>query len=144
MPRRSAASLSVIELDPSASRLRPPASLSDAERAVFLDLVTACDANHFRTSDRPWLVRYCEAIALADLAAENLRKEGPVIFGKPSAWLTVQSQALKSIIALSIAAQAKSAKPFARQDRGAGEDTASGRAVGGEVLAMPQDPLSKK
>ena len=102
MPRKSAASLTVVQLDGRASRLRPPASLSDPERAIFVDLVESCQASHFRKSDLPLLVRYAEACALADLAAEHLRKDGPVIFGKPSAWLTVQGQALKSMVALSM------------------------------------------
>ena len=103
MPRRSAASLTVIELDPRASRLRPPATLSDRERTIFADLVAACDPHHFRASDVPLLTRYAEACALADLAAEHLRTEGAVTtFGRPSVWLTVQAQTLKSIVSLSM------------------------------------------
>ena len=55
MPRRSAASLSVVPLDRRASRLRPPAHLSEAERSAFVDLVSACKPGHFQASDLPLL-----------------------------------------------------------------------------------------
>ena len=69
MPRRSAASLSVVPLDRRASRLRPPAHLSEAERSAFVDLVSACKPGHFQASDLPLLVRYVEASVLAEQAA---------------------------------------------------------------------------
>jgi hypothetical protein len=50
-------------------RLRPPATLSPAARVVFLSIVAAEVADHFRVSDLPLLVSYCEASALAERVA---------------------------------------------------------------------------
>lgn len=102
MPRRSSADLSVIQLNAGASRLRPPASLSEAERTVFVDLVSTNKPEHFQPSDMPLLVRYCEATALGDLAAEHLRTEGAVIGGRPSPWIVVQEKAVRSMLGLSM------------------------------------------
>ena len=51
MPRKSAASLQVIPLVPEASRLLPPANLSEPERIIFRGLVSAVPPDHFRASD---------------------------------------------------------------------------------------------
>jgi hypothetical protein len=66
--RKSGAALAVAPVDDEPFRLKSPASLSDAERVIFVALVTTCDARHFRPSDLPLLVRHVEACALADLA----------------------------------------------------------------------------
>jgi hypothetical protein len=84
--RKSAAALAVPSVNGKGPRLEPPASLSKAERSVFVGLVTACDPDHFRASDLPLLVRYTESIVLADRAALELRK-GAVVKGKSSPWL---------------------------------------------------------
>jgi phage terminase small subunit len=102
MPRRSAASLSVVSLDRRASRLRPPAHLSEAERSAFVDLVSACKPGHFQASDLPLLCRYVEASVLAEQAATELRREGPVIAGRVSPWVTVQEKAVRALVALSM------------------------------------------
>jgi phage terminase small subunit len=102
MPRKSAASLSVIPIDGRSSRLRPPASLSEAERTAFVDLVSACKPGHFQASDLPLLVRYVEASVLAEQAATQLRLEGPVIAGRVSPWLTVQEKSVRALVALSM------------------------------------------
>jgi phage terminase small subunit len=99
--RKSAAALSAIAVDSKPDRLRPPASLSDAERTVFVDLVTACDPKHFRPSDLPLLCRYCEATVLAEQAALELRR-GAVVDGKPSPWITVQEKAVRAMVSLSM------------------------------------------
>ena len=99
--RKSAAALSVIPIDDKPNRLEPPASLSEAERKVFIDIVTACEPQHFRAADLPLLVRYVEACVLADQAAEELRL-GAVIDGKPSPWITVQEKAVRAMVALSM------------------------------------------
>ena len=99
--RKSAAALSVIPVDGKPDRLLPPVSLSDAERTVFVDLVAACDPTHFRPSDLPLLVRYCEAVVLAERAALELRL-GAVVDGKPSPWITIQEKAVRAIVALSM------------------------------------------
>jgi phage terminase small subunit len=102
MPRKSAASLSVVSLDTGPTRLRPPASLSEVERSIFIDVVTNCRANHFQASDMPLLCRYVESAALADLAAGELRRDGPVVGGRPSPWITVQEKAVRALVALSM------------------------------------------
>jgi len=84
------------------TRLRPPASLSEAERSIFVDLVAANPPSHFRESDLPLLCRYCEATALAEQAARELRKEGAVIAGRTSPWITVQEKSVRAMVALSM------------------------------------------
>jgi hypothetical protein len=99
--RKSGASLGILEVDGKPNRLNPPPSLSAAERAIFLDVVAACDRDHFRPSDLPLLVRYVEAAALSDQAAEQLHL-GAVINGKPSPWITVQEKSVRAMVALSM------------------------------------------
>ena len=82
MPRKSAASLEITPASPRSNRLRPPATLSEPERDLFLAIVGNCSHDHFRASDLPLLSRYCEASVLAERAAEQLR-EAPVVDGKP-------------------------------------------------------------
>lgn len=101
MPRKSAAELSVVRID-ARSRLRPPASLVEPERTIFLDLVSTCKPDHFKASDMSLLVRYCEATALADLAATHLREEGAVIAGRTSPWLVVQEKSVRALVSLSM------------------------------------------
>lgn len=101
MPRKSAASLSVVAADGQSFRPNPPASLSEAERTIFLDLVAGCDRRHFRPSDLPLLCRYVEAAALGDQAAAQLRL-GAVVNGRPSPWITVQEKAVRAMVALSM------------------------------------------
>src|SRR5262245_1888945 len=102
MPRKSAAALSVLSVDGKLARLQPPSTLSEPERAIFLQVVDACDPRHFRPSDLPILLRYIEATALADLAANHLRAEGAVVDGKPSPWIIVQEKSVRTMVALSM------------------------------------------
>jgi hypothetical protein len=75
--------------------------LSEAERTIFVDLVSATKPSHFQASDLPLLCRYVEAAALGDEAATQLRL-GAVIGGKPSPWITVQEKAVRAMVALSM------------------------------------------
>lgn len=102
MPRRSAAELAIVPLGHRPARLAPPATLSARERAIFLDLVATMDAKHFRQCDLPLLARYCEAIALAEEAARELRDGGAVLDGKPSPWITVQEKSVRAMVALTL------------------------------------------
>ena len=102
MPRKSVAALAVVRVDGTPSRLRPPDTLGDAERTIFQSLVASCDSAHFRESDLPLLCRYVEAVVLAERAANEMRLSGPVIDGKPSAWLQVQEKAVRAMTALSM------------------------------------------
>jgi phage terminase small subunit len=99
--RKSAAELSTVTIDGPETRLKPPSTLSDAERKVFRDLVRACDSEHFAPSDLPLLCRYCEAIVLAETAALELR-QGAVVNGKPSPWIVIQEKSVRAIVALSL------------------------------------------
>jgi phage terminase small subunit len=99
VPRKGA--LSVVSID-GRSRLRPPPSLSEIERAIFVDLVATTKPTHFAASDLPLLVRYCESAALADQAAQHLRDEGPVIAGRVSPWLVAQEKSIRALTALSM------------------------------------------
>jgi phage terminase small subunit len=103
MPRKSAASLTVVSaLDGRRSRLRPPPTLAEPERTVFLDTVSACKPEHFQPSDIPLLVRYCEACVMAQHAAVQMRAEGAVLGGRISPWLVVQEKAIRALVALSM------------------------------------------
>ena len=62
----------------------------------------ACKPTHFVPSDLPLLVRYVEALALADEAAEQLHAEGAVVDGKPSPWLVVLEKCQRAVVALSM------------------------------------------
>jgi hypothetical protein len=101
MPRKSAAALSVVSLDAATPRLRPPATLSEAERALFVDLISTNRAEHFQQSDLPLLCRYVEAAVMAERAAAELR-ENPVINGKASPWLVIQEKNLRAMVSLSM------------------------------------------
>jgi phage terminase small subunit len=102
MPRKSAASLSVVSIDARASRLRPPASLSEPERELFAKIVGTNKPAHFQPSDLTLLARYCELSVLAETAAGHLRDEGSVIAGRVNPWLTVQEKAVRGLVALSM------------------------------------------
>src|SRR6478672_9850250 len=90
MPRRSAASLHFPAFT-RVERLTPPPELSPDERALFIDIVSATPAGHFRASDLPLICSYARAILLEREAAAHLAAQGHVsIDNKPSAWLGIQ------------------------------------------------------
>jgi hypothetical protein len=101
MPRKSAESLKVIDLQGRLPLLRPPPSLSPAERTIFIDIVASNDPKHFRLSDQPLLARYVETCVLSEVAAKELRR-GAVVDGKPSPWLIVQEKCVRAMAALSM------------------------------------------
>ena len=101
MPRKSAESLKVISLDSRPSRLRPPASLNEAERELFLSLVAANPPQHFKSSDLPLLTQYCAAAVLNDQATAELRIT-PIVNGKPSPWLAIYEKTNRAVVALSM------------------------------------------
>jgi len=53
--------------------IHPPATLSEAARAVFVDLVASCEVGHFEAADVTLLGQYCEAAALAARSASALQ-----------------------------------------------------------------------
>jgi hypothetical protein len=82
MPRQSAAAYIGPNITGSPERLKPPGHLTSIERAIFVDIVAGCKADHFRPSDLPLLAAYCAAIALEREAITRLRKDGRVIDGR--------------------------------------------------------------
>jgi hypothetical protein len=92
--RKSAASIGVGPVG-GPPRLEPPPSLSAAERAVFANLISSTNADHFVASDLPVLVVYCRAIVMEQLAATRLRK------APDSKWLAVWERAARTITTLS-------------------------------------------
>jgi phage terminase small subunit len=79
---------------------------------VFVGIVGANAADHFRSSDSPLLIAYCRAILLEREAAEHLATEGHVIDGKPNAWVGIQAQTSKTMLQL---ARALKLTPTARR-----------------------------
>ena len=61
--RKSAALLSFPEVDGGRPRITPPASLTKAERFLFIEL--AADAPHLVPADAPLLGAYCQAVLLS-------------------------------------------------------------------------------
>src|SRR5262245_48483378 len=102
MPRKSATAIELTAIEGRANRLRPPSTLSEPERKIFLDLVGACRVDHFQACDLPLLVAYCQACAQSDLAVQHLRDEGYVIDGKASPWVVIQEKATRSMTAFSM------------------------------------------
>src|SRR5262245_8706988 len=97
------ATAAIVNVDGTPLRLEPPASLSDAERVVFANLVASCDPDHFRLSDAPLLCRYAEAVVLAEKASRQLRRGGAVTKGgRVSGWITVQEKAVRALVSLSM------------------------------------------
>jgi phage terminase small subunit len=100
--RKSSASLAIRAVDGGPSRMKPPASLSQPERKVFVDLVATTDAEHFQASDLPLLASYSRAVAMDEMAARELQEHGAVINGRPSPWIIIQEKAQRSVVALAM------------------------------------------
>jgi phage terminase small subunit len=82
-------------------RLRPSSRLAPRAKAIFTRVVSNVAANHFRPADQEPLERYCEAQALAEMAAARLfaikEDAGPVDKnGKLSAWFQVHTVASRT------------------------------------------------
>ena len=101
--RVPAAALSIVPRpDGQPERLKPPSNLTEAERAAFVSVVSACDRRHFVASDMPLVAAYARAIVSDELAAKMLREQGQVVNGKPNPWLVVKEKAHREMIALSL------------------------------------------
>ena len=74
--RKSGGTLTSSNVTAASSRLTAPSSLTTAERKLFNELTTACDRNHFRTSDLPLLISYVQASLLAQTAAHDPKRAG--------------------------------------------------------------------
>ena len=73
MPRRSAASLSVVPIDAArVARLHPPSSLTKVEKSIFSEL--AANAAHLRAADVMLLASLAQAINLSRRTARDPSK----------------------------------------------------------------------
>jgi phage terminase small subunit len=104
MPRKSAAAYAIegLGVDGRPTRLQPPADWSPQATAVFARLIEASAREHFRLGDLDVLKRYCQAVVDADLADQELARDGYVIDGRLSPWLAVQAAANKAIATFSV------------------------------------------
>ena len=84
-------------------RIRPPDSLSELEKKVFRDLVSACPADQFRKSDIGLLCRWAELSVMAEQAAFEMTTNGRVTpDGKVSPWFSIYTQATKQLNGLAL------------------------------------------
>lgn len=71
---KSMQQLAANAVDGSPPRLKPPAGLSAKEKALFTELINGTDSRHWRPSDVPLLVSYCQAsISTHKLARSSAR-----------------------------------------------------------------------
>lgn len=137
MPRTSAAALATPVIDVRKTRLAAPDDLSEPARRVWIDLVNSLAPEHFAKSDAPLLRSYCEATALADLAATELAANGPVVNGKASPWLTVQEKQVRAQTALSLRLRLSPQSRFSRDKAGTNSNP---RRTGSALYLKPWDP----
>jgi phage terminase small subunit len=78
-------------------RLKPPAALSELACKEFKRIVAAEPAAHFKESDLSLLVQYCEAVAMAERAVQELQRDDA-----PVRWLTLWEKATRTMTALSM------------------------------------------
>jgi hypothetical protein len=83
-------------------RLSPPGDMSEAEKAVFLDLICSAPAGHFEPSDMALLRSWVETTLIARRAAKRLELEGMDADSKPSMWLGVHRDAVRTLAVLSV------------------------------------------
>ena len=95
MPRRATADIRPV-VSPLPKRLKPPETLSEGARAEFIRIVTSERADHFKPSDMPLLVQYCEAAALAERSMRELQHDDA-----KATWLTRWEKACRTLTALS-------------------------------------------
>src|SRR5215204_648744 len=70
--------------------------------AAVLVVAIACSFGSTRTLRSTVHPGYVEADALAEQAAEQLRKNGPVVNDRPNPWLIVQEKSVRGLVALSM------------------------------------------
>ena len=103
MPRRSSAALVAIpDVTGKQPRVKPPAGMTPRARDIYLDTVNGLASDHFAPSDVQLLRQFCVACEMAELAEAQLVKDGHVIDGRASAWLTVQEKAHRAQAALAL------------------------------------------
>jgi hypothetical protein len=83
-------------------RLRPPAHLIGPAREVFIEIVTSLDPSHFQPADVHLLCAFAGAVCMERQARDHLEREGPVVDGKPSAWVSVWEKSQRGVVAISL------------------------------------------
>jgi hypothetical protein len=80
-----------------------PASLGDAEKRAFVDLVMSCPSGQFLSCDLPLLCAWAETVALRERMATRMSIEGELDEkGKPSGAFTIHKEATKTLNALAL------------------------------------------
>src|SRR5215475_14354867 len=77
--RKSADELAVINVNGDPPRLDPPVTLTDPERALFVEIVEACSPKHFVPSDLPILVSFIQSTLLSRQAIKEAAKDGKAV-----------------------------------------------------------------
>jgi hypothetical protein len=109
MPRISAAARAVAPVPPESAPIRPPATLSEPAKAVFVAIVADCGSGHFVPSDAPLLAQYAVAIALAERAEGHLSEDPP-----NAHWLAVWKESVRTMRDLALRLRLS---PQARRER---------------------------
>lgn|SRR5262249_2645595 len=76
--RKSADSLTTL-VNGEPSRLDPPATLTKAERSLFVEIVEACSPKHFAPSDMPILISFIQSTLLSRLAIKKAGKDAAAL-----------------------------------------------------------------
>jgi hypothetical protein len=87
-----------------AQRLKAPATLSAAEKKVFVALVAASPADQFTAADLDLLSAWAETTVLRQRAAKELEAAGGPVLpdGSMSSWFSVHQRCTKQLSALAI------------------------------------------
>jgi hypothetical protein len=84
-------------------RLAPPASLGEAERKAFLDLVCSVPVTQFASCDLPLICAWAETVALRERMATRMAVEGELDEkGRPTGAFTIHREATKTLTALAL------------------------------------------
>jgi phage terminase small subunit len=84
-------------------RLSPPATLGEAERRAFVDLVCSVPVTQFAPCDLPLLCRWAETVALAERVATRMALEGEITEqGKVNPAVAIHREAVKTLSALAL------------------------------------------
>ncbi len=135
MPRKSLAALvSDFDVTGRPPRVKPPAGMTTRARLIYLDTVNGLASDHFAPSDIPLLRQFAVACELAEIAEAQLVKDGHVIDGRASPWLTVQEKAHRAQTALSLRLRVCPQSRISKY-----KDTSSARNRGSREWAAPME-----
>jgi phage terminase small subunit len=104
MPRKSNADITLIRprIDGRVSRLSPPSHLGAAQAKLFIAIINACTAEHFRPSDQPILIEYVVAATDCENAHNKMiATGGPVSAdGEINPWFKVHEKLARRLAIL--------------------------------------------